>query len=70
LILDPDFVNGQYSTAFLSADRMERLLAAQPPQNEEIAAIAAAIAGYDRELSRRPPEQANVAQNPWKWSLR
>ncbi|MBL8614184.1 MAG: acetyl-CoA carboxylase biotin carboxylase subunit [Deltaproteobacteria bacterium] len=78
LIQDPDFVSGHYSTAFLDPARMDRLIAAMPPAQPELAALVGAIAAYDRDLAKASqPSAAGAAgtssapsASPWKWSLR
>jgi acetyl-CoA carboxylase biotin carboxylase subunit len=70
ILRDPDFVAGDYTTGFLDAARMERLIAEMPPLDEELAVIAAAIAGYEQELLRKPPTTGAGTASPWRWSFR
>jgi acetyl-CoA carboxylase biotin carboxylase subunit len=68
LLEDPDFVSGDYSTAFLSEERMERLTTLE--RFDDVATIAAAIAALEKDHRTKP--RAAGAQNTsrWKWSLR
>ncbi len=70
ILRDPDFVAGDYTTGFLDAARMERLCADLPPLDTEAATIAAAIAGYEAELRRKPAASGAAATSPWRWSFR
>jgi hypothetical protein len=54
---------------------MERLIAAMPPAQPELAALVGAIAAYDRDLAKasQPSGEGAAAAHsasPWKWSLR
>lgn len=68
LLRDPDFVDGRYSTGFLSPERMQKLTDAT--RNDRIATIAAAIAKYeaDAQPARNLPNAAKVSA--WKLSGR
>jgi acetyl-CoA carboxylase biotin carboxylase subunit len=69
LLVDPDFVSGDYDTGFLTPARMERLTVAA--RNDDIAFIAAAIAAFERDTEVKRPAQAGASSaSPWKWSYR
>lgn len=69
LLEDPDFVSGEYSTGFLSDERMERLT--QPTRFDDVAAMAAAIAALEKDHRARPRGSgASSNSSRWKWSLR
>ena len=71
LLRDADFLSGVYSTAFLDADRMERLCAEMGDGDPTPAALAALVHAYERDLAAggRAPA-ASGPTNRWKWSYR
>jgi len=81
LLGDPDFVSGEYNTGFLTAERIagwrddsEGVLGALAADADratvkEVAAIAAAIAAFERDTAVKRPASA-TGSDPWKWSLR
>jgi acetyl-CoA carboxylase biotin carboxylase subunit len=81
LLNDPDFVSGEYHTGFLTPERIASwregaggvvgALAggADRARVKEVAAIAAAIAAFERDAATKRPA-ASVGTDPWKWSLR
>ncbi|MEN9787471.1 MAG: Acetyl-CoA carboxylase [Pseudomonadota bacterium] len=63
LLRDPDFVDGRYSTGFLSAERLARL--SEAGRNDRIATIAAAIAQH--EADTRPARSTTPrTESAWK----
>ncbi|MDP2307077.1 MAG: acetyl-CoA carboxylase biotin carboxylase subunit [Pseudomonadota bacterium] len=64
ILRDPDFQAGNYSTGFLSPERMERLTEAC--HNDRIATIAAAIAKYEADTRPARVNNTAAAENPWK----
>jgi len=71
LLRDPDFVSGDYSTAFLDADRMARLCDDMGDPDPIAASLAALVHAYERDLKAggRSPAQGRDT-NRWKWSFR
>ena len=69
LLADEDFLSGVYHTGFLTPERM-----AGWPQDEdlsEVAAIAAAVAAFERDNKMKRPESGQDGQgSAWRWSLR
>jgi len=63
VLQDPDFLSGQYSTAFITP---ERLAALCDPPSDEIAAIAAAIAQHEQDHQHQGPAQAPGGGSAWK----
>ncbi|HNH49452.1 MAG TPA: acetyl-CoA carboxylase biotin carboxylase subunit, partial [Myxococcota bacterium] len=68
VLRDPDFLDGRYSTGFLSAARLERL--AQASQNDQIATIAATIARFEADTQPTRAAPATGKQSAWKLSGR
>ena len=69
LLVDPDFVSGDYDTGFLTPERMEKLTVAA--RNDDVAFIAAAIAAFERDTEVKRPAQAGTSSgSQWKWSFR
>ncbi len=81
LLDDPDFVSGEYDTGFLTPERIAGWKngdggvvgslagGADRASVKEVAAIAAAIAAFERASARRRPAPQS-GSDPWKWSLR
>jgi acetyl-CoA carboxylase biotin carboxylase subunit len=84
VLADPDFINGQYHTGFLSPARMEKWAkedmeaafigeltgGAGPLELEEVAAVAAALAAFERDSALQRTSSEAGTSNPWRWSLR
>ena len=68
ILRDPDFVEGAYSTGFLSADRMDRLTTSI--RNDEVSLLAAAIAQFEADTRPARPSAAGKSTSPWKLSGR
>ncbi len=68
VLRDPDFLDGRYSTGFLSPERLERL--AQATQNDEIATIAATIARFEADTQPTRATPATGKVSAWKLSGR
>ena len=68
LLSDSDFISGDYNTGFLTPERMESWPADYEPS--EVAAIAAAIAAFERDTAMKRPADAGQPSSPWRWSLR
>jgi len=62
VLADPDFLSGHYSTAFITP---ERLAALAPGRDDEVAAIAAAIAQFERD-HRPVAATPDAAGSTWK----
>lgn len=67
LLADEDFVSGVYDTGFLTQARMDGW--PEDDDMSEVAAIAAAIAAFERDNELRRPANA-TRSSPWRWSLR
>lgn len=67
LLADADFLAGIYDTGFLTPDRMNGWPADE--DLSEVAAIAAAIAAFERDNRMKRPKQEGTKSN-WRWSLR
>lgn len=61
IMADPDFRAGRLSTAYL--DRLLPRLAGAPGRHARVAAVAAAIAAYERVQ----PPPAPARPSPWRW---
>jgi acetyl-CoA carboxylase biotin carboxylase subunit len=71
ILRDPDFISGQYSTAYLDAERMERLCSDMGEPDPTSAALAALVHSYERDLAQQSPSpDAGGDTNRWKWSYR
>ena len=68
LLADEDFVSGEYNTGFLTPERIDSWPADYEPS--EVAAIAAAIAAFEKETAMKRPTDAAQPSSPWRWSLR
>ena len=68
LLGDEDFVSGDYNTGFLTPERMDGWPSDYEPS--EVAAIAAAIAAFEKDTAMKRPESSGQPQSPWRWSLR
>ncbi|MCK6502637.1 acetyl-CoA carboxylase biotin carboxylase subunit [Myxococcota bacterium] len=69
ILRDPDFIAGQYHTGFLTPERMASLNSAA--RNDELATVAAAIAGLERDFETTRPSRSNGANHDrWRWSFR
>lgn len=69
LLADEDFVAGDYTTGFLTQERMDGWPADYEPS--EVASIAAAIAAFERDTEmKRPATEGAGSQSAWRWSLR
>ncbi len=64
ILRDEDFKRGDYSTGFLSAERMKKLT--DTSHNDRIATIAAAIAKYEADTRPARVQTAGKAESPWK----
>jgi acetyl-CoA carboxylase biotin carboxylase subunit len=70
LLEDPDFRRGDYHTGFIRKAWLEEHLAA-PDDREELAAILAAVARYERDIAHRAPDNgSNGVSSAWKWGPR
>jgi acetyl-CoA carboxylase biotin carboxylase subunit len=65
---DPEFVAGNYSTGFLSAERMAVLT--ETIKNDRIAVVAAAIARYEADVQPARNLEGGTRMSPWKMSGR
>jgi acetyl-CoA carboxylase biotin carboxylase subunit len=84
LLEDPDFVAGVYDTGFLSPERIaawsgdaadesvvgELAGGAGPNELSAVAAIAAAVAAFERDAQTMRPAANDAGSDPWRWSLR
>jgi acetyl-CoA carboxylase biotin carboxylase subunit len=71
ILRDPDFRSGQYSTAYLNEERMERLCADMGDPDPVSASLAALVHAYESDLARSPQAAASGGPaNHWKWSFR
>ncbi|MFN7146187.1 MAG: acetyl-CoA carboxylase biotin carboxylase subunit [Myxococcota bacterium] len=68
ILRDEDFKRGDYSTGFLSAERMKKLTDAS--HNDRIATIAAAIAKLEADTKPVRAPAAGKAESAWKTSGR
>ncbi len=68
ILRDPDFVRGDYSTGFLSPERMQRLTDAC--HNDRIATIAATIARYEADTRPARVQTTGKKESAWKLSGR
>ena len=68
LLADKDFMEGNYNTGFLTNERMESWPADYEPS--EVAAIAAAIAAFEKDTAMKRPTAGEAPQSAWRWSLR
>jgi acetyl-CoA carboxylase biotin carboxylase subunit len=64
ILRDPDFVAGNYSTGFLSPERLATLAGSY--RNERISTIAAAIARYEADTRPARVNAAHRTESPWK----
>jgi acetyl/propionyl-CoA carboxylase alpha subunit len=70
LLQDPTFRTGRYDTGFIRKEWLEEHLAA-PDDREEMAAILAAVARYERDIAHRAPDNgSNGTSSAWKWGPR
>ena len=60
-------MSGVYDTGFLTQERMDGW--PEDDDMSEVAAIAAAIAAFERDNQLTRPD-ARARSNPWRWSLR
>jgi acetyl-CoA carboxylase biotin carboxylase subunit len=68
LLKDPSFMEGTYSTGFLSPERMEILTASI--QNDRLSSIAAALARYEADIQPARSVVSGPHNSAWKLSGR
>ena len=68
LLADPDFRDGDYTTGFLTQERMDGW--PLDYETSEVASIAAAIAAFERDTQMKRPAASGGGESPWRWSLR
>jgi acetyl-CoA carboxylase biotin carboxylase subunit len=64
LFEDPQFLAGRYDTGFITSEWLGEKLT-PPPEAVDDAALAAAIARFEADLAKKPPESAGSG-SPWK----
>lgn len=71
ILREPDFVAGNYSTAYLDDERMDRLCRDMGEPDPTSAALAALVHTYERDLAQQSrPDRSGSDHNRWKWSYR
>ena len=68
LLDDPQFLEGDLHTGYLTPEKMEELTAED--RDDEMALVAAAIGALERDHQARRPASSGQTPSRWKWSLR
>lgn len=68
LLDDPQFLEGDLHTGYLTPEKMEQLTAED--RDDDMALVAAAIGALERDHQARRPASSGQTTSRWKWSLR